>query len=257
MTLDWFTMAAQALNFLVLVYLLKRFLYPAIIRAMDKREQLIASRMAAADDELKQAKEVESSYKRLRQDLISEQQEIAAKAREDAEKLRQELSDKARAEVEEERARWRQSISQQEEEFLRLLRQRSAEQVVHITRKVLQDLADVKLEQHIASRFVTRLQEVSDEEWKAASDTLGKDSVMVHSAFSLEEKSRRGILDVLQQKLGASAKVEFTTSDGISSGLLLKVGDMRVVWSLDSYLDELQQEVLRVVHDAAGQGIRQ
>jgi F-type H+-transporting ATPase subunit b len=258
MTIDWFTIAAQALNFLLLVYLLKRFLYPSIIRAMDKREKLIASRVAAADDEMKQAKEAETSYNQLKQEFSTQQQELTAKAREDAEKLRQELSEKARAEVEDERAKWKQSLLQQEEEFLRLLRQRSAEQVMLVTRKALQDLADAQLEQQIASRFVARLKDIKDGEWKAARGSMEKDKggVAVHSAFPLGEDMRTVIIDLVRQKLGDKTQVAFTTSDGISGGVLLKIGDMQVAWSLESYLDELQEEVSRVVQDASGQGTR-
>ena len=38
MLIDWFTVVAQAANFLVLVWLLKRFLYKPILGAMDARE---------------------------------------------------------------------------------------------------------------------------------------------------------------------------------------------------------------------------
>ena len=36
---DWFTVIAQIINFLILVALLKRFLYGPIIRAMERRER--------------------------------------------------------------------------------------------------------------------------------------------------------------------------------------------------------------------------
>ena len=42
MLIDWFTVGAQVLNFLILVWLLKRFLYRPILHAIDAREQRIA-----------------------------------------------------------------------------------------------------------------------------------------------------------------------------------------------------------------------
>ena len=42
MLIDWFTVAAQALNFLILVWLMKRFLYKPILHAIDAREERIA-----------------------------------------------------------------------------------------------------------------------------------------------------------------------------------------------------------------------
>ena len=48
MLIDWFTVAAQALNFLVLVWLLKRFLYQPVLDAISTREQRIAKQLADA-----------------------------------------------------------------------------------------------------------------------------------------------------------------------------------------------------------------
>ena len=46
MLIDWFTIIAQALNFLILAWLLKRFLYRPVLNALDEREKLIASELA-------------------------------------------------------------------------------------------------------------------------------------------------------------------------------------------------------------------
>ena len=51
MLIDWFTVIAQVVNFLILVWLLKRFLYRPILDAIDAREKRIASELADADDE--------------------------------------------------------------------------------------------------------------------------------------------------------------------------------------------------------------
>ena len=49
MLTDWFTIVAQALNFLILVWLMKRFLYKPILHAIDEREKRIATELANAD----------------------------------------------------------------------------------------------------------------------------------------------------------------------------------------------------------------
>src|ERR1700722_9359511 len=48
MLIDWFTVGAQAVNFIILVWLLKRFLYKPILNAIDAREKRIAAELAAA-----------------------------------------------------------------------------------------------------------------------------------------------------------------------------------------------------------------
>ena len=49
MLIDWFTVLAQLVNFLILVWLLKRFLYRPILDAIDAREKRIAAELADAD----------------------------------------------------------------------------------------------------------------------------------------------------------------------------------------------------------------
>ena len=49
MLIDWFTVGAQVLNFLILIWLLKRFLYKPILHAIDEREERIATELANAD----------------------------------------------------------------------------------------------------------------------------------------------------------------------------------------------------------------
>ena len=45
MDVDWITVSAQIVNFLILVWLLKRFLYRPVLNAMNRREQRIHQRL--------------------------------------------------------------------------------------------------------------------------------------------------------------------------------------------------------------------
>ncbi len=49
MKIDWFTLIAQVINFLILVWLLRRFLYKPILKAVDEREKKIASQLKDAE----------------------------------------------------------------------------------------------------------------------------------------------------------------------------------------------------------------
>lgn len=253
MSIDWFTIGAQILNFLVLVYLLKRFLYPPVIRAIDEREKLIALRIKAAEDKMKQASDAEASYVLQKQELADERDKLIAQAREDAEKLRQALSDQARAEIDVERARWRTAVEQQKNESMKLFRRRAAEEVVGIARRTLRDLADEDLELRIVAKFVNRLQSIGAVEAAAIRKAVEKDagSVAVSSAFDLPDDARRRIRETLHERIGKAAEPLFSTSSDIVGGIELIVGDSRIAWSLQSYMDELEQEVSKAMDEAA------
>ena len=80
MSIDWVTVLAQIANFLVLLWLLKRFLYRPILDGIDAREAEIAKRMAAAEQAQQAAKEAESQYVKQRAQLVSEQDALLVNA---------------------------------------------------------------------------------------------------------------------------------------------------------------------------------
>jgi len=251
MTLDWLNIVAQILNFLVLLYLLKRFLYPPILRMMEKREELIASRVQAAEDKMKHASEAEASYLLERQELAAERDTLISQARDDAEKLRAELSEKARTEVEADRTHWLTTMRQQQAETLRQFRRSATEQVVSIARRALQDLADEQLEQRIVARFVERLQSASSPEATAIRTSFEKDggSVSVVSTFALPDEAKQMIRDALHGLTGTDVQARFAISPELGSGIQLTAGDVRVAWSLQSYLDAFGQAVSKAVQE--------
>ncbi len=64
MLIDWFTVGAQALNFIILVWLLKRFLYKPILNAVDAREKRIAAELADADAKKTEARRERDEFQR-------------------------------------------------------------------------------------------------------------------------------------------------------------------------------------------------
>ncbi|HUS95178.1 MAG TPA: ATPase, partial [Hyphomicrobiaceae bacterium] len=63
MRIDWFTVIAQLFNFLILVWLLKRFLYKPILNALDAREKRIAKELADADTTQREAEKERETFR--------------------------------------------------------------------------------------------------------------------------------------------------------------------------------------------------
>ena len=94
MLIDWFTVAAQIFNFLILVALLKHFLYGRIINAMDRREARITSRLQDAEEKKKLAEEEAAEYNQKIQDFNVQREEMFYHVKEDAEAFRKDLLQK-------------------------------------------------------------------------------------------------------------------------------------------------------------------
>src|SRR5476651_1021899 len=84
MLIDWFTVGAQALNFIVLVWLLKRFLYKPILNAIDAREKRIAAELADADAKKAEAQKDRDEFQHKNEEFDKQRAALLSKATDEA-----------------------------------------------------------------------------------------------------------------------------------------------------------------------------
>ena len=157
MQIDWITVIAQLINFLVLIWLLKRFLYGPITNAIVRREARIAERLRDSEDARREAKRQAEALAEQRAAVDRQQGEIMEEARHQAKTLRETLEREARDEAQELRHAWRQQVDDEKEAFLGSVRQSTARYVGELARTVLKELADADLEAQAAKRFADHL----------------------------------------------------------------------------------------------------
>lgn len=87
--IDWFTVIAQVINFLILVWLLKRFLYKPILNAIDAREKRVADELANADTKKAEAEKEKEEFKHKNEEFDQQRSALLNKAKEDAKAERQ------------------------------------------------------------------------------------------------------------------------------------------------------------------------
>ncbi|MGK7345198.1 MAG: F0F1 ATP synthase subunit B family protein [Candidatus Nitrospinota bacterium M3_3B_026] len=243
MLIDWFTVFAQIVNFLILVYLLKRFLYKPIVNAMAEREKRIASRLEEAAAKTARAEAEEASYKQMRGELEETREKLLEGAEREAGEKRKELLAEARDEVDKIRSIWEDELERDKETFLRQLRQRTADRMVSILRAALEEMAGASLEREVARAFLARLKSLDAKEREAIAETLGKNGggVTVVSGFDLPPEIREKISESLRDIIGAEAR--FETSPEPIMGIEIEAGGRRIEWSLAGYLAGLEEEL--------------
>lgn len=244
MLIDWFTVIAQIVNFLILIALLKYFLYDRIIRAMEEREERIRARLEEADQKKQEAESEADEYRQKQQEIESKREEMLSQAKEEVDKKREELTHQARQEAENMRSRWMEALQREKSAFLRDLRQLGSKGVYDVSRKALKDLADGSLEGQIIEVFLKRVQDMGEDEREEMSRAVKKtdNTVHVRSGFEVSTQLRRKLTAGLHQILGDEAEVEYETDPDMILGIEMKVHSQKVAWSLGHYLDALEQE---------------
>lgn len=253
MGLDWFTLIAQAINFLILVWLLKRFLYGRIVRAMDEREATIARRLQEAARQRAAAEQEAERFRARTRELEEQRERILARAEEDAEAHRQQLMDAARRDAESARAEWLETLKRERHELLRDLRERMGQEVFALARHGLRELAEVDLEEQILKVFTERFRALDPAERQAIVEAVREfdREIEIRTAFPVAPQARERLSGFLRQHLDDTVDVRFTTVPELLCGIELRAHSHRFAWNLDAYLEGLETRVFEVLDESA------
>jgi F-type H+-transporting ATPase subunit b len=254
MLIDWFTVGAQMLNFLTLVWLMKRFLYRPILHAIDEREKRIAAELAAADAKKYEAQKERDEFRHKNEYFDQQRAALLNQAISAAAAERQRLFDEARQSANAFSAQCRETLRQDANNLNQAITRRIYQEVFSIARKALMDLATTSLEERLVEVLILRLHGMESETRATLKESFKAISspMLVRSAFDLPEAQRTAIKNALQEILSMEIQLQFETTPELISGIELASNSQKLVWSITDYLtsmeksiDELLQEELK------------
>lgn len=245
MLIDWFTVLAQTVNFLILVWLLKRFLYQPILDAIDAREQRIASELADAAEKQQLARQERGSYQQKNIDFDQQREAMLRKATEAAETERQRLLAQARTAADDLASKNQLSLKREQHLQYQELSRLTQTQVMLIARRTLTNLANQALESAIVAVFIKQLDQLQDDTKFSFKQSLLKaeHSASVCSAFVLQDTERSAIQQAVNQCFSDQVRLTFITSEQIIAGIELSVEGQLIAWTIESYLDALEKSI--------------
>lgn len=245
MLINWFTVFAQILNFLILVALLRWVLYKPILKVMHKRQALIEERWQEAERLQAEAQQALVTYQQQQQDLQHQRAQLLTEAHAAADRERQHQLTQVRQEMNAQRAAWQADLHQEQAAFLRTLRQQVIHQTTAIARQALGDLANADLERQMVGVFCDRLHHLDPAQHQAIAQALtqGDQSILIRSSFELPPDLRQQLIDTLHAQFAIAQPIDFATTPSLLCGIDLKLAGQEIVWSLDTYLHTLDQRL--------------
>lgn len=253
MLIDWFTVTAQIINFAVLVWLLKRFLYRPVLEAMAARERRVRETVAAADRQKAESEEEAARLRQQQAELAKEKADLLAAARADAEKLRESLLIDARQEAAARAAQWRDAAAREWQEFRTQLVERTQKEALAIARQALRELADEELEEQIAGAFLKKCAAL-DGGVKARLQDVARQTtrpLLVRSGFPLAEPLREKLRQALHAQLGTANNVQFETAPGVIAGIEVAFDGQKLVWTLEDFMRSLEADFDKLIQKEA------
>lgn len=245
MLIDWFTVAAQALNFIILVWLLKRFLYKPILTAIDAREKRIAAELANADAKKSEAQEERETFLEKNAEFDQHRAAMMSKATDEVKAEREKLLDEARKAANALSAKRQETLRLNAQNLKQEIRRKTQQEVFAITRKALTDLAETDLEHRMSDVFEHRLRTLDDPQKEALMKAFGAtdEPMLVRTAFALPKAQRGAIQTALNEVLSNEIPLQFETVPDLITGIELTVSGQKIAWSIKDYLGSLEKDV--------------
>lgn len=253
MRIDWFTVVAETLNFLILVWLMIRFLYKPVLRAVQGREDRIAQELADAGDKEKQAESARQEFEQKKQDLDQQRASLLKTAKDEVAQTKNDLLAQARSDAKDQVERYHKALAQDHSKFSHQLIERTQHEVLAISAKVLTDLADEELQDAILRSFIHQLEESEGSKQPALPDiaSFSGKPLRIRSSVELNSEDKQRLSASLRNIFATSPELSYETDPELIAGLEIVSDAHKLSWNIASYLKDLQMNIEKLLQESA------
>jgi F-type H+-transporting ATPase subunit b len=243
LNINWSTLLFQVLNFVVMVFVLWRFLFKPVIRILDERSLRVTRALDDAEQREREAQDLRVEYEEKlaqgqEQVVVMRQQaqeELAQTKRQILNETRQEITamrDKAESEIQESR---QQAIYQHRHELGRLITVLSARMIRESTGETFQQAS--------IEKFIDRLAALPVEDYR---QTLGEGEVaLLHaqlvSAQELDTGDAARIEEMVRHVADQPIEVIYKVDGSLIAGASVRFGDVVIDGSVAGQLENLKE----------------
>jgi F-type H+-transporting ATPase subunit b len=260
MPIDWFTVVAQIINFLILVWLLERFLYKPILDGIDARENKISRILSSAETKKKDAEALENQYKEKLSNIDAERSAIIELAESEAQKSASTAMQNAKEQADAFAIKRTAALNTEIQTLQNDVINKSVKEVFALSRKVISELSDQQLQDKMFDKLLSHLKALNEEQHtglhRAIQNNQGR--AKVRSIAPLSQAQCEHLKACLQDLLIEQAPQQATEQASgdiltitlnlevdpqLIAGLELAFDGWKLSWSANETLSALQREV--------------
>lgn len=257
MEIDFFTLVAQIINLIILLFLLRKFLYLPVLKAVEARQKLIADELESAALARKQAQKEEARCAAKMQEIEAQKQDILAKVQQEAQQLAAKLGDEADAQYKQSQKRLHDKLVAEQKNFDVTVQHLVVEHFNKFADSALKQLAGTDLNDLVIRQFENKLSSLTESEKKAfAKSFQSKKIISVKSAEALSADGKSDLENRLKEVLKLPEKVQFEYSvdKELIGGLCIQADEQMISWSLQSYLQDFKNNLNNEVSQLLNRG---
>lgn len=227
MELNWTTFVLEILNFLVLVWLLKHFLYKPVKAVIAKRQQRIGEQLQQAEEKQQQAEKLREQYENRLSAWEEERESARQELQEEIDQEREQRLAKLREELKAEREKSRVLSERQQHEQQRQLEVQALEQGARFVSRLLEAIASPEVENKLLENLLDELRHLPPAQRDALQSVVEHDSdiqVQVLSAYPLDESQQAALKQAIDARVPKHLHYEFHADRKLIAGLCVTVG---------------------------------
>lgn len=153
-SLDLTTFVLQLINFMVLYFVLKRFLFEPITNLMNDRSQKISDQIDQAIEREEEAEELKVEYKKRLQDAKAEAQDIIEDSRRRAQRNKEDIINEAKAEANKKIQRAEKEINRAKQQAVDSLKDEVTNISVQMTKQLLEQSINKDLQEKTIESYI-------------------------------------------------------------------------------------------------------
>jgi ATP synthase F0 subunit b len=243
MTISWFEIIAQIINFFIILFILQKLLYKPVLEAMRKRQERIQESQKEADEKMENANGLIDQYDGKIKDIQKEKRQIFENARIEASDKKEELLEGYKIEAENKRRAYLKEVEDEKENFINNLRKNLGSNAVKIAAHILNSISSKALETEIFDTFILSLKELNQK--ISDQDIFKEESVEIVSFRNLSQDEKKTLEYVLKDQMKSLKEINYKTDDKLILGYELNLQTYTVHGNIKNYLSEIENDIIK------------
>ncbi|MBN1934651.1 MAG: F0F1 ATP synthase subunit B [Anaerolineae bacterium] len=245
--INWSTLLFQIINFAVMVFILFRFFFKPVVKALDDRAKRVTN---ALDEAARREREAEAMHSEYEQKLTEANElviQMKQQAQEDLEKTKQQFIAQAQKEIEQMRNRAHDEIEDARRQAVHQHRLELGHLVTTLSARLIHEAGGEGFQKAALQEFFARLDTLSADTYRERFSSLDEEIIGIQlvTAGQVEPEMINLVKDKVAALIDRRIEVRHTVNPALVAGATLRFGDMMIDGSLEGQLDSLRAQYIR------------
>jgi len=245
--LSWSTFVLEIINFLVLVWILKHFLYKPVLDVIARRRASIEKTLEDARAHHEEADKLQQQYEGRLAEWEQERQQARNTLAEEIEAERTDKLTKLQTELEQQREKARVAEARRQSDAMRKIEETALQQGAQFATRLLEQAAGPDTEARLIEFVLDELKQLSDERVAALRNSFAQtaEAIVVVTAYPLSDQQRQSLQQLLAKIVTPDIPLRFEQNSELLAGVRITIG----AWVLGANLQDELEGFRELVHE--------